>query len=842
MENNKQNIGRVEPKKITEEMQESYLDYAMSVIIARALPDVRDGLKPVHRRILYAMDEMGLGAEAKYRKSANVIGITMAHYHPHGDQAIYDALARMAQDFSLRYPLINGQGNWGSIDGDPPAAQRYTEAKLTKLGQEMLKDIKKETVHFIDNYDGTRKEPTVLPSPVPNLLLNGTLGIAVGMATSIPPHNISEIVDASVYLVDNPKATVEDLLQFIKGPDFPTGGEIYGYKDIVQAYALGKGSIITRAKTEIVENKKGHSKIVISELTYNTNKAVLLEKIAELVKNDKIKGIKNIRDESDKEGIRVVIDLKKDAHPQKVLNKLFKYTDLQKPFYLNMLALVGGIQPQILSLKALLSQYIAHRKEVVTKRTKYDLTKTRDRIHILEGLNKALNQINKIIATIKQSRTKEIACKNLMKKFKLTKIQATAILEMKLQTLAGLERKKIIDELKEKKKLAKELEAILKSPKKISLVVKRELLELKAQYGDERRTKVYKSPVGEFKEIDLIPEEETIITVTQSGYVKRVNPKTYRIQRRGGKGIAGIKTREKDFVQHFFTCSTHDDLLFFTNQGKIYKLKAYEIPEASRVSRGKAIVSILGISSQEKINAVIPLKPKIKNSHGPVRITEGRRSKAGFSHAKFLAMVTEKGIIKKTAIEKFENIRKNGLIAIKIGKDDNLKWVRGTTGDDDIILITCQGQSIKFSEKDLRPMGRTAKGVRGIRLKKEDKVVGMGVIKKSKVKSQKSKVEPALDLLILTENGYGKRTGLENYKKQKRGGMGIKTAKITKKTGIIVSTRIIKPDQEDLIAISGRGQVIRTPLKNIPKLGRVTQGVRIMRLAEGDKVASVACV
>jgi len=842
MENGKQKIGRVEPRKITEEMRESYLDYAMSVIIARALPDVRDGLKPVHRRILYAMHEMGLGAGAKYRKSANVTGITMAHYHPHGDQAIYDALARMAQNFSLRYPLINGQGNWGSIDGDPPAAQRYTEAKLSKIGEEMLKDIDKETVDFEENYDGTRKEPAVLPAPLPNLLINGTLGIAEGMATNIPHHNVSEVVDAIIYLADNPKATVENLLQFIKGPDFPTGGEIYGRQDIIQAYALGKGPIITRAKAEIMEDKKSQLKIIINELTYNTNKTTLLEKIAELVKNNKIKGIKNIRDESDKEGIRVVLDLKKDAYPQKVLNKLFKYTDLQKPFHLNMLALVDGIQPQVLSLKALLSQFLVHRKEVIFRRTKHDLAKTKERIHILEGLNKALNQINRVIATIKQSRTREMAHQNLIKKFKLTEIQATAILEMKLQTLAGLERKKISDELKEKKKLAKELETILKSPRKILAVVKKELLDLKAQYGDERRTKVYKSSAGEFKEVDLIPEEETIVTVTQSGYVKRINPKTYRIQRRGGKGIAGIKTREKDFVQHFFTCSTHDDLLFFTNQGKIYKTRTYEVPEASRVSRGKAIVNILNISSQEKISAVIPLKPKIKNSHGPVRIAEGRRSKAGFSHAKFLAMVTEKGIIKKTAIEKFENIRKNGLLAIKVGKQDNLKWVRETTGDNEIILITRLGQSIRFSEKDLRPMGRTAKGIRGVRLKKEDKVIGMGVIKKSKVKSQKSKVEPALDLLILTENGYGKRTGLENYKKQKRGGMGIKTANITEKTGLIVAARIIESEQEDLIAISQKGQVIRTPLKNISRLGRATQGVRIMRLDEGDKVASVACV
>jgi DNA gyrase subunit A len=811
-------IGKIQPRKITEEMKESYLDYAMSVIIARALPDVRDGLKPVHRRILYAMHEMGLNSTAKYRKSANVTGLAMAYYHPHGDQAIYDALTRMVQDFSLRYPLIDGQGNWGDVDGDKSAAQRYTECRLSKVGEEMLKDIEKETVNFTDNYDGTKKEPTVLPSPVPNLLLNGTFGIAVGMATNIAPHNLTEVMDATVHLINYPKASIDDLLQFIKGPDFPTGGVVYGHKDIAQAYALGKGPIITRAKAEIVEDKKGNFKILISELTYQTNKATLLEKIAGLVKENRIQGIKNIRDESDKEGIRVVIELKKDAQPQKTLNKLFKYTDLQKPFHSNMLALVDGIQPQVLSLKTLLAQYIAHRKEVVTHRTKYDLTRTKERIHILEGLNKALNQINKVIAIIKQSRSKETAHENLRKKFKLTKIQATAILEMKLQTLAGLERKKIVDELSEKKKIAKELETILKSPQKILTIIKKELLAIKDKYGDERRTKVFKSQVGEFEEVDLIPEEETVITVTKTGYIKRVNPKTYRVQRRGGKGIVGIKTREQDFVQHFFICSTHDDLLFFTNQGRVFRTKAYEIPEASRVSRGKAIVNILGISSSEKISAVVPLKKQ--------------NAKLSAGNIKFLAMVTEKGIIKKTAVEKFVNIRKGGLIAIKIDKNDNLKWVRGTNNGNDIILITEKGQAIKFSEKDLRPMGRSARGVRGIRLKKDDKVIGMGVIDKT-TKS---------DLLIVTENGFGKKTGLENYKRQKRGGMGIKTANITEKTGPIVSARIIGLRQEDLIAISLKGQVIRTPLKNISKLSRITQGVKIMKLGEGDKVASVTCV
>ncbi len=815
MADKKQKLENVKLAKITEEMQQSYLDYAMSVIVSRALPDVRDGLKPVHRRILYAAYKMGLNAGGSYRKSANITGITMARYHPHGDQAIYDALTRMAQDFSLRYPLINGQGNWGSIDGDAAAAQRYTEAKLSQLGEELLKDIEKETVDFRDNYDGTKKEPVVLPSPLPNLLLNGTLGIAVGMATSIPTHNLTEVIDAVVHLIDNPKATVEDLVEFIKGPDFPTGGEVYGYKDIVQAYALGKGPMVTRAKTEIEEGKKGRSKLIINELTYNTNKAQLLQKIADLVKNDKIKGIKNIRDESDKEGIRIVLDFKKGAYPQKALNKLFKYTDLQKTFHLNMVALVDGIQPRILSLKTLLNKYIEHRKEIVARRTKHDLAKAKGRIHILQGLNKALNEINKVIATIKQSRTRETAHKNLRTKFKLSKIQATAILEMKLQTLAGLERKKINDELEEKKKLAKRLEALLKSPKKISDTAKKELLAIKEQFGDKRRTKVFKAPVEGFKEMDLIPDEETIITFTKNGYIKRVNPQTYRIQKRGGKGIVGIKTREKDFVQHFFTCSTHDNLLFFSAQGKIYKIRAYQVPEASRVSRGKAIVSVLGISSEDRIAAVVPLKEK--------------------NNAKFLAMTTKKGIIKKTAIERFKNIRTSGLIAIKLKKDDNLRWVRGTSGNNEIILITEQGQAIRFSEKDVRAMGRTARGVKGINLRKGDCVTGMDVIIDKDKKKKK-------ELLIVTENGYGKKTDLSKYKEQGRGGTGIKTAKITPKTGKIIRARIVDSSKEGIVAISQKGQVIRILLKNISSMGRATQGVRIMRLGEKDKVASIACI
>ncbi|MBU3922816.1 DNA gyrase subunit A [Patescibacteria group bacterium] len=960
---------RVEIRDISQEMKDSYLSYAMSVIVSRAIPDARDGLKPVHRRVLYAMHEMGLTSSSRYRKSANVVGITMAYYHPHGDMAIYDSMARLAQDFSMRYPSVDGQGNWGcftkdtkvsltdgrslsfgelikeykkgkrnytyafnhdekkieiaeikkprltrkdqklvkvildngeevrctldhlfmlrngkykeaknlkpgdslmplkekakvynhkvksvkflrkkedvydltidsyhnfalavgifvhnSVDGDPPAAARYTEAKLSKFGEMMLNDIEKDTVDFIENYDGTRKEPVVLPSPIPNLLLNGTWGIAVGMATNIPPHNLNEVVDATCHLADNPKATIEDLFQFIKGPDFPTGGEIYNKKEIMQAYVFGRGSIMTRAKAEIVE-EKGKMKIIVSELTYLTNKSVLLEKIANLVKDKKIQGIRDIRDESDKDGIRVVIELKSDAFPQKVLNKLYKYTELQKTFHLNTIALTNGIQPQTLSLKQLLEQFIIHRKEVITRRLKYELNKTKERVHILEGLAIALRNIDKVIALIKKSKDKETAKKDLIKVFKLTEIQASAILEMKLQTLAGLERKKILDELEEKKEFIKKIEAILSSPKKILKVVKDELLEIKEKFGDQRKTKVISSKIGEFAEEDLIPEEETIITVTNTGYIKRVDPKSYRSQRRGGKGIIGIKTKQEDFVEHFFVSSTHDDLLFFSNTGKVFKTKAYEIPEANRASRGRAIVNILGLSSEEKINAVVPLKKPNKNG----------------LDAKFLAMVTEKGIIKRIEIDKFINIRKGGIVAITMEKDDNLKWVKTTSGDDEIMLMTRLGQGIKFSEKDLRPMGRSARGVRGIKMKPDKKgeftdgVVGMTVIG-----TDLKETKP--EILIVSSNGFGKRTPISAYKTQKRGGVGIKAAKVTDKTGVLVAIRMLDTEFEDLIVTSKKGNVIRTSIKSISQLGRVTQGVKIMRLDDSDKVVSIACV
>jgi len=830
-------IGYVKPREITEEMKDSYIDYAMSVIISRALPDVRDGLKPVHRRILYTMLEDGLRHDAKFRKSATVVGSCLGRYHPHGDIAVYDSLARMAQDFSLRYPLIQGQGNFGSIDNDPPAAQRYTECRLSKIGEETLKDIEKNTVDFVDNYDGTRREPTVLPSPLPQLLLNGSLGIAVGMATNIPPHNLAEVSDTLIYLIDHQKATTEDLFKFIKGPDFPTGGEIFNQKEIIQAYSQGKGPILTRGKTEVVEQKSGKLQIVISEIPYQVQKSALVEQLANLVQEKKIDGVKDIRDESDKEGLRIVIDLQQEAIAQKILNRLYKFSDLQKTFHLNMLALVDGIQPRVLNLAELLNYYLLHRKEVVYRRVKYDLEKAKERVHILEGLNKCLGKIDEVIRVIKNSANREEAKNNLMKRFKLTEIQANAILETKLSALAKLERKKIEDELKEMLSKIKEWTFILKSPQKIKEAIKKELRDLKENFGDERRTKVHLQRVGEIAEEDLIPLEETIITITQGGYIKRLNPATYKIQKRGGKGILGMKTVGEDIVEHFLTAQTHDALLFFSDSGKVFRTPVYEIPEGTRVAKGRGLLNFLEISPQEKVLSLMPL------------------GGANQGLSKYLAIATKDGIIKKTALEEFENVRRSGLIAITLKKGDALRKVSKTTGEDEIILVTKKGQSIRFKEKEIRSMGRSAAGVKGIRLKKGDEVVGMDVIKaqSSKLKAQSSKEY----LLVVTENGYGKRTDLKEYRLQGRGGTGIKTAKVTPKTGNLVAskaltTRVLAkgeneakaslPDEEDLIVISQRGQVIRTAISSIAVLSRPTQGVRIMRLEEGDKVASATCI
>lgn len=818
-------IGQVRMRDITEEMKDSYIDYAMSVIVSRALPDVRDGLKPVHRRILYTMLEEGLRHNAKFRKSATVVGSCLGRYHPHGDIAVYDSLARLAQDFSLRYPLIDGQGNFGSVDNDPPAAQRYTECRLSKVGEEMLRDIEKDTVDFIDNYDGTRKEPVVLPSPLPQLLLNGSLGIAVGMATNIPPHNLSEVADALLYLIDRPKADTQDLFNFIKGPDFPTGGQIFDQKEIIAAYSQGKGPILTRGKAEILEHKEtGRQRIIISEIPFQVQKSTLVEQFANLVSEKKIDGIKDIRDESDKDGIRIVIDLQRDAIAQKILNRLYKFTDLQKTFHLNLLALEEGIQPKVLNLPEILNYFLEHRREVIFRRTKYDLEKAKERAHILEGLAIAISKIDAVIATIKKSKDREDAKRNLVKKFKLSEIQANAILEIKLQQLARMEREKIEEELKQKRAEIKELTAVLKSPQRIKDVVKKEIKEIKEKFGDQRKTKVVLQKIGEIAEEDLIPLEETIITLTSGGYVKRINPKTYKIQKRGGKGMLGMKTLQDDIVEHFLTAQTHDSLFFFTDSGKVFKTPVYEIPEGTRVARGRGLLNILEISPQEKVLSLFPM--------GKQDLEKG---------IKHLVMVTQNGIIKKTALAEFENVRKSGLIAITLKKDDLLRKVQKSTGLDEVILATKKGQAIRFKEKDIREMGRPASGVKGIRLKRGDVVVGMDIIQSSKPKAQDSKPEKQY-LLIITEKGFGKRTDLKEYRMQGRGGAGIKTVNITPKTGEVVSSMLLEGAEEDLIVISQKGQVIRTKISQIAKLSRATQGVRIMKLEEGDRVASATCI
>ena len=809
-------IGQIKQREITQEMKESYLDYAMSVIVSRALPDVRDGLKPVQRRILYAMHQAGLRHNVKHVKSARVVGDTMAKFHPHGDSPIYDAMARIAQDFSLRYPLVDGQGNWGSIDGDSPAEMRYTEARMTSIAEELLIDIEKETVDFVDNYDATRREPIVLPAKIPNLLLNGSLGIAVGMATNIPPHNLGEILDGLIHLIDNPETDVKELVNFIQGPDFPTGGIIYNQQDILNAYATGRGPVVTRAKVDIEENKKGTHRIIVSEIPYQVNKAELIIKIADLVKEKRIEGIRDLRDESDREGLRIVIELKQDSFPRKVLNQLFKYTDLQKTYHFNMVALLEGIQPQTLSLKTILEKFIEHRKNVIIRRTKFDLIQAKARAHILEGLKKALDHIDEIIATIKKSESREDAFNNLIKKFKFTELQTIAILEMRLQTLAGLERKKIEDELKEKKQLIADLEELLSSPKKILGVIKDEFSELKRKYGDARKTKVVKGVLKEIGEEELVPEEDALFVLTHSGYIKRMSSSELRIQKRGGKGLIGMTTKEEDIVSHFFLANTHDNLLFFAASGKVFQTKGYEVPEASRVSRGKSLVNFLNISSQEIITAVVKVpKAKVKE-------------------AKYLFMVTRDGVVKKVEVEEFANIRRSGLIAIKLYEGDSLNWVRLTSGGDEVLLVTNDGSSIRFKEKDVRGMGRNASGVTGVKLSKDDYVIGMEVIT--------DQISAKHQLLVIMENGYGKRTDLKAFKIQKRAGKGVKAAKVTSKTGKIVSAQIVDPEQKELIVISKRGQIIRTELKSVSVLGRATQGVRVMKMDSGDGVASVVAV
>ena len=817
-----QQLGQVRPREISQEMKESYLDYAMSVIIARALPDVRDGLKPVHRRILYAAQDMGLTHAAKHRKSSTIIGEVLGKYHPHGDLAVYDAMARLAQPFALRYPLIDGQGNFGSVDGDPPAAHRYTEARLSRMGELLLQDINKETVDFVENYDGTRKEPVVLPSPLPQLLLNGTLGIAVGMATYIPPHNLTELVDALMYLLDNGNATTEDLFQFVKGPDFPTGGVMFDRKGIIAAYSQGKGPIVVRGKAEVFEEgKSGRTQIVITEIPYQVVKSSLVEKFAELVQEKRIEGIKDIRDESDKDGLRIVFDLQRDAHPQKILNRLYKFSDLQKTFHLNMLALAEGIQPKTMSLEEVLSYFIVHRKQVIERRTRFELQKAQERAHILEGLLKCLANIEEVIKIIRRSGTRDEAQNNLMKRFRLTQVQANAILETKLAQLARLERQKIDDEMAQLKARIKGLTEILESAKKLKEVIKKELLQLKETFGDARRTRAQISQVGEIAEEDLIPEEETIITLTQGGYIKRINPASYRSQKRGGKGMMGMKTVSDDIVEHILSAQTHDLLMSFTDSGKVFQVPVYEIPEGTRVAKGRGLLNFLEITPQDNVMSLF--------AAGKKDAEQGM---------KYLFMVTKNGIAKKTAIDEFKNVRRSGLIAISGKKGDALRDVRKTTGEDEILVVTKKGQSIRFREKDVRSMGRGAAGIHAMRLKKGDEVVGVDVVPHS----GQAKGSQESYLLVVMENGYGKRTGVREYRIQTRGGSGVKTANVTQKTGEVVYAKVLCGQEEDLMVISRKGQVIRTPIDSIAKISRGTQGVRIMRMDEGDKVVSAACV
>lgn len=815
----KKELAKSEKREITAELQESYIDYAMSVIVSRALPDVRDGLKPVHRRVLWSMWDMGLKHDAKVMKSARVVGECMGKYHPHGDMAIYDTIVRLAQDFSLRYPLVQGQGNFGSIDGDAAAAQRYTEIRLAKIAEELMLDIDKETVNWRPNYDSSREEPVVFPAKLPNLLINGSVGIAVGMATNIPPHNLGEVIDATIALLEHPKKTVSDLLEYVKGPDFPTGGIIYDRRAINEAYATGRGAITTRGLAEISERKSGQYDIVISEIPYQVNRSELIIKIAELIQEKKIEGIRDVRDESAKD-TRIVIELKNDVPPQKILNQLYKHTDLQKDFHLNLIALRDGIKPELMSLKDVIEQYIAHRKEVVRRRAEFDLKKARERAHILEGLTKALGMIDKIIAVIKKSADKEEAHKNLVKQFKLSEIQATAILEMRLQALASLEREKVEAELKEKKKIIKDLELLLKSPEKIALVIKTELSELREKYADDRRTKLVVGGLKEFREEDLVPQEETVITYSQGGYIKRSSPDMFKPQKRGGKGLIGSDVGEEDFIKHFGNANTHDNIIFFTDRGRAFQTKVYEIPAANRTSKGKAIHNFLEIPVGESISAIVSYPVKNEDIVG---------------EHEYMVMVTKNGVIKKTLIKDFLNVRRSGIIALTLKKEDLLKWVGLSSGNDDIVITTANGQAIHFKEKDCRPMGRTASGVTAIRLKKGDQVSSMEVVPSEKVKSKETK------LLTVMALGYAKQTPFSEYKIQRRGGSGIKTAKITSKTGQIVAAKALG-GEEELLALSAKGQIIKTEIKSIRTAGRATQGVRIMSLKPGDKLAGIVCL
>lgn len=808
-EKNLEVVKGIESRTVEDTMEDFFLRYSMSVIVDRALPDVRDGLKPVNRRILYTMNKNGWKAPHATVKSARIVGDVMGKYHPHGDSSIYMAMVNLAQPWKMRYTLIEGQGNFGSMDGDEPAAYRYTEARMDKIGAELLTDIEKETVDFRDNFDGTEQEPVVLPAALPNILLNGQMGIAVGMATNIPPHNLGELVDATVAQIDNPEISLDELMKYVKGPDFPTGAEVYGGAPMRQAYATGKGSVTIRAVANIEERKNGRYNIVITEVPYGMSKEGFIDKVRELVLSKKLDHIADARDESARGKIRIVVELKKDAFPKKILNQLYKMTPLQTAFHYNMLALVDGIQPRILGLKEILAEFIKHRQKVVRRRTEFDLKKAKERAHILEGLKIALDNIDEVIRVIRQSY--DDADKQLMSNFGLSEIQAQAILQMQLRRLQGLERDKIEAELKELHELIKKLESILADEKEILRVIKEELIAMKEKYGDERRSKIINNEVGKFAEEELIPEEESVILLTTENYMKRVSQADFRRQNRGGKGKRGMTTKETDVISQIITANSHDFLLFFTSQGRIFRLKAYEVPQASLAAKGTAAVNMLNMHPDEKITSIIK---------------QGTGKEDGY-----LFMATKKGTIKKTPIKDFFNIRSNGLIAIKLDEGDELKWVSETTGDNDVVISTSAGQAARFNEKDVRSMGRAARGVRGMRLRPKDEIVGMDVI-----------TDPEQKLLAISANGYGKATLVANFPAHKRGGVGIKVAAVTAKTGPIVAVHTLESEAKEVIMMSAKGQAIRIATKEIPTLGRATQGVRIMKMSEGDTVASIGIV
>jgi DNA gyrase subunit A len=800
-------IGIVRPVSINDEMRTAYLDYAMSVIVSRALPDARDGLKPVHVRVLYGMWDMGIRHNSPYKKSARIVGDVLGKMHPHGDASVYDALARLAQPWNMRYPLVDGQGNFGSVDGDPPAAMRYTEARLSAIAEELLFDIDKNTVDFRDNFDGTYREPTVLPARLPNLMLNGASGIAVGMATNIPPHNLTELCDAIAHLIDNPDATIEDLIKIIPGPDFPTAGMILGTEGIVNAYSTGRGHITLRAKAHIEEAARSAYNIVVTELPYQVNKARLQERIAEMAKERKIEGVRDVRDESDRSGMRLVILLKQDAQPKKVLNALYKHTQMQTTFGVNMLALVeGGVQPRVLTLKRMLQEHIDHRREVIRRRTEFDLAKARARAHILEGLKIAIDNLDEVIRIIRESRNADSARNNLMRNFKLTEIQAQAILDMQLRRLAALERKRIEDEYKEVIKLIAELEDILANPRKVLHLIKTDLQYLKEKYGDERRTRIIPDADGEVSDEDLIPDVKVLVTLTERGYVKRLNADTYRTQRRGGRGIKGMVTREQDVVRHILTCMTMDDLLFFTDRGKVYQLKAHEVPDAGRTAKGLPLVNLISLEPGEQVTSVLAVPD--------------------FDEGEYLIMATQRGKIKRTILKEYSQVRSNGLIAIGLEDGDLLGWVSMTQGNEDVLLTTARGQTIRFRQEEVRPMGRPASGVIGINLSGNDRVVGMDLVQEKGA------------LLTVTTHGFGKRTLLDEYPPKGRGTGGVITLKL--RQGDEVAAARVVYDSSLLTFITTGGTVMRCPADEVSQLGRATQGVTILNVVKGDQLAALS--